>query len=81
MCRHRKNKKNAFEDKSDRQGLGLSKLGYHFLAGVLKHARALTAFSAPSVNSYKRLVVGEACLAPLGPQLMSPMEIIIGVQW
>ena len=54
------NKKNAFEDKSDRQGLGLSKLGYHFLAGVLKHARALTAFSAPSVNSYKRLVVGES---------------------
>ena len=54
------NKKNAFEDKSDRQGLGLSKLGYHFLAGILKHARALTAFSAPSVNSYKRLVVGES---------------------
>ena len=35
-------------------------MGYHFLAGVLKHARALTAFSAPSVNSYKRLVVGES---------------------
>ena len=35
-------------------------MGYHFLAGILKHARALTAFSAPSVNSYKRLVVGES---------------------
>ncbi len=53
-------KKNAFEDKSDKQGLGLSKLGYYFLGGILKHAQALTALSAPSVNSYKRLVVGES---------------------
>ena len=52
--------RNVFEDKSDRQGLGLSKLGYQFLAGILKHGKALTALSAPSVNSYKRLVVGES---------------------
>lgn len=30
----------------------------HFLAGVLAHAPALTAFAAPTVNSYKRLTVG-----------------------
>ena len=40
--------------------MGLSELGYHFLGGILKHAQALTALSAPSVNSYKRLVVGES---------------------
>ncbi|MBI5615273.1 MAG: type III glutamate--ammonia ligase [Gammaproteobacteria bacterium] len=51
---------NAFHDDSDKYGMGLSKLGYQFLGGILKHARALTALTAPSVNSYKRLVVGEA---------------------
>jgi glutamine synthetase len=35
--------------------LGVSKLGYEFLGGVLEHAAALAAFAAPTVNSYKRL--------------------------
>src|SRR6185436_136828 len=35
-------------------------MGYHFLGGLLAHARGLTALCAPSVNSYKRLVVGRA---------------------
>ena len=52
--------KNLFHDAKDRNGLGLSTMAYHFLAGVLAHARALTAVVAPSVNSYKRLVVGRA---------------------
>ena len=39
---------------------GLSRLGEHFIAGVLAHAAALTALAAPTVNSYKRLVVGES---------------------
>ena len=51
---------NLFMDKSDPQGLGLSRLAYHFLAGLLAHAPALTALAAPSVNSYKRLVVGRS---------------------
>ena len=38
----------------------LSLLGRHFVAGVLHHAPALTALAAPTVNSYKRLVVGES---------------------
>jgi glutamine synthetase len=52
--------KNLFHDDSDRRGLGLSTLAYQFLAGVLSHARALTAICAPTVNSYKRLVVGRS---------------------
>jgi glutamine synthetase len=35
-------------------------MGYFFLGGLLKHARALAAVCAPTVNSYKRLVVGRA---------------------
>jgi glutamine synthetase len=51
---------NLFQDKSDPQGLALSPMAYHFLGGILAHARALTAVCAPTVNSYKRLVVGRA---------------------
>jgi glutamine synthetase len=52
--------KNLFHDDTDRHGLGLSQTGYHFLGGLMKHARALCAIAAPTVNSYKRLVVGRA---------------------
>ncbi len=52
--------KNLFLDAKDKQGMGLSKTGYHFLAGILAHARGLAALAAPSVNSYKRLVVGRS---------------------
>ena len=49
-------KGNAFYDKSgERQ---LSNDAYHFLAGLLEHARGLTAIANPTVNSYKRLVPG-----------------------
>ena len=51
---------NVMEDLSDKNGYGLSELGYHFLAGILHHAPALTALCAPTVNSYKRLVVGNS---------------------
>ena len=40
----------------DPHGIGLTPLGYQFVAGVLKHGRALCAVFAPTVNSYKRLV-------------------------
>lgn len=40
----------------DPRGLGLTPLGYAFIAGVLRHGRALCAAFAPTVNSYKRLV-------------------------
>jgi glutamine synthetase len=37
-----------------------SDIGRQFIAGVLAHANALCAVAAPTVNSYKRLVVGES---------------------
>jgi glutamine synthetase len=55
-----KDEKNAFYDKNDKRGMGLSQLGYWFLGGLLEHSRALTAICAPTVNSYKRLVVGRS---------------------
>ena len=47
---------NLFTRQDDPRGCGLSKLGYQFIAGVLKHAAAVCAVIAPTVNSYKRLV-------------------------
>ncbi|PXF30195.1 glutamine synthetase [Pokkaliibacter plantistimulans] len=52
--------KNLFQDDNDPSGMGLSKLAYHFLGGLLAHGPALCAFAAPTVNSYKRLVVGRS---------------------
>lgn len=47
---------NLFYDAAD--AFKLSQLGYGFVAGQLKHARALSGVVAPTVNSYKRLVPG-----------------------
>jgi glutamine synthetase len=41
-------------------GQHLSSAGQAFVAGVLAHSAALCALAAPTVNSYKRLVVGES---------------------
>jgi glutamine synthetase len=50
--------RNLFLDEDDPRGLGLSQLAYHFLGGLMAHARAYSAVTAPTVNSYKRLKVG-----------------------
>ncbi len=46
-------KKNKFLDKSDK--LGLSKMAYYFLGGVIKNASSLSAFFNPTINSYRRI--------------------------
>jgi len=50
---------NVFETDDDPRGLGLSKRAYHFIAGLMEHAQAYIAVTAPTVNSYKRLKVGD----------------------
>lgn len=44
---------NLFEEEGGE--LGLSRLAYNFLGGVLMHAKALCAVTNPTVNSYKRI--------------------------
>ncbi len=48
--------KNAFFDAND--SYKLSKIAKSFIAGQLKHVKAMAAVVAPKVNSYKRLVPG-----------------------
>ena len=47
---------NAFFDLSDKYNL--TRTAYAFMAGQIKHARALSAIASPTVNSYKRLTPG-----------------------
>ncbi|MFT3926839.1 MAG: type III glutamate--ammonia ligase [Myxococcales bacterium] len=46
-------RKNVFHDAQGE--LGLSKLAYEFMGGVLEHAQALCALTNPTVNSFKRI--------------------------
>lgn len=50
-----KNGKNLFAGNAYE---GMSEMALHYLGGVLKHARALAAWTNPSTNSYKRLIPG-----------------------
>jgi glutamine synthetase len=67
---------NVFEaDRADDpRGLGLSELGYQFIGGLKAHARAYIAVTAPTVNSYKRLVVG----APSSGATWAPAYVSYG---
>ena len=46
----------VFYDEKDENEL--SRTAYNYLGGLLKHAKAFTAITNPTVNSYKRLVSG-----------------------
>jgi glutamine synthetase len=47
---------NAFADPKDE--MGLSKVAYNYIAGLLSHLKSIAAVTNPTVNSYKRLVPG-----------------------
>jgi len=68
--------KNLFDadPKDDSRGLGLSELAYQFIAGLKRHAKSYIAFTAPTVNSYKRLVVG----APTSGATWAPVYVAYG---
>jgi glutamine synthetase len=65
--------RNAFYDESD--SLGMSDIAKQYMAGMLYHAKAFTAVTNPTVNSYKRLVPGyEApCYVAWSASNRSPM--------
>ena len=67
---------NAFacDPADDPRGLGLSPLAYSFIGGLKAHAKAYIALTAPTVNSYKRLVVG----APTSGATWAPAYISYG---
>ena len=48
-----KGKKNIFLDQHDK--LGLSKIAYNFLGGIMRHASSLSTFFNPTINSYRRI--------------------------
>ena len=63
---------NLFVDNSD--DLGLSQLARWFMGGILHHAKALAAVTAPIVNSYKRLTHG----APSSGASWAPVYVTYG---
>lgn len=48
--------RNLFAD--DQDALRLSRDAYYFMAGILRHMKAMTILTNPLVNSYKRLIPG-----------------------
>ena len=64
---------NAFDadPADDPRGLGLSELAYKFIGGLKAHAKAYIAVTAPSVTSYKRLVVGSRSGSSWAPVYVS----------
>jgi glutamine synthetase len=70
--------RNLFAAEQDRRGLGLSELGYHFLGGVLAHARALCAVTSPTVNCYKRLQIGQGLYSARSGYTWTPAYVTYG---
>jgi glutamine synthetase len=61
-----------FDDPRD--AFGLSALAYHFIGGLKAHAPAVAAVTAPTVNSYKRLIAG----SPRSGATWAPVYISYG---
>ena len=57
---------------ADRLGIPLSKMAYHFSAGILRHAPAITAITSPTYNSYQGfLAQGEMADVSWAPVLIA----------
>jgi glutamine synthetase len=71
-----KDGENLFEvdPADDPRRLGLSELAYQFIGGLKAHAKAYIAVTAPTVTSYKRLVVG----APTSGATWAPAYVSYG---
>ena len=61
----------AADPVDDPRGLGLSEVAYRFLGGLKHHAKAYIALTAPTVTSYKRLVVGSRSGSAWAPVYIS----------
>lgn len=70
--------KNLFTGERDARGLGLSEMAYHFLGGVLAHARALCAVTSPTVNCYKRLQLGQGLYSARSGYTWTPAFVTYG---
>jgi glutamine synthetase len=70
--------RNLFAADKDGRKLGLSELAYHFLGGVLAHARALCAVTSPTVNCYKRLQVGQGLYSTHSGYTWTPAYVTYG---
>jgi glutamine synthetase len=65
---------NAFYDSSDTNKL--SKVAYQFMSGLLSHAKAVTAVTNPTINSYKRLVGGFEAPSRIGWSTLNSSPLI-----
>jgi glutamine synthetase len=63
-----------FADPADSRGLGMSQLGYQYIAGLIDHGPALAGVTCPTVNSYKRMGVG----APVSGATWAPAYATYG---
>ena len=70
--------KNLFLDHADPRGLGCSPLAYHFIGGIVHHARALCAVTSPTVNCYKRLQLGAGIYSSRSGFTWTPAFITYG---
>jgi len=76
-----KNKRNAFYDYDEKDKYKLSDVAYHFLSGVIKHIKAMSAILSPTVNSYKRLVAGYEAPVYISWACMNRSALIRVPQW
>ncbi|MDT7860710.1 MAG: glutamine synthetase family protein [Saccharolobus sp.] len=48
------NGKDVMYDPNDPKGIGLSKVAYNFISGIIEHLSTILSIAAPTINSYKR---------------------------